>query len=262
VPRGPDEIARTVLRRTNEVGDSGLRARREVLRRVVEWEDYSTCWGDKALEAQGLVAKVRHMVNAKDAFTRMRQERDRERDERSKPQRDAIVAARLKRTQRLTLHQELISLFGMTDRRERGLKFERLLNRILGLDGLSVRESFTLTTDSGHVGEQIDGLVELGTQPYLVEAKWWSEPLGVDGVSRHPVRVYGRDSVHGLMVSASGFAEPAIAECRTALSKKVFVLAELREIVLLLERDGNFGEWLKSKTYAASVDRRPLYFPE
>lgn len=42
----------------NEEGDSGLRARREIIRRVVEWEDFSTCWPDEAAAVRGHVARV------------------------------------------------------------------------------------------------------------------------------------------------------------------------------------------------------------
>lgn len=256
------DIVRTVIDRINARGDSDLRARREVVRRVVEWGDFSTCWPEKAVEARGYVAQVRELVGAKDAFTRMQQEYEQERQERLRPQREAAAAVERKRVERETLHRELGALFGMANPQRRGLAFERLLNRIFALDGLSVRESFALTTDSGQIGEQIDGLIEHGLQPYLVEAKWWKTPLGVDGVAQHLVRVYSRHGAHGLIVSATSFAEPAIAQCRMALSDKVFVLAELREIVLLLERQGNFAAWLHAKTEAAIVDRNPLFFPD
>lgn len=248
-------IARTVIEGINELGDSGLGVRREVLRRVVEWDNFSTCWPDKAAQAEGFVAKVRQMVNVKDTFTRIQQERDREREDRLRPQREAAEAAQRRREERERLYRELAALFGMPNRQQRGIKFEALLNKIFQLDGLSVRESFTLTIDSGQVGEQIDGLIELGNQPYMVEAKWWQDPLGVDGVSQHLVRVYSRAGVHGLIISANGFADTAIEQCKTALSQKTIVLAELREIVVLLERQGDFATWLKAKTYAAGVDR-------
>src|ERR1700757_669858 len=38
------EITRDVLSRINEAGDSGLTVRREIVKRVVEWEDYSSCY--------------------------------------------------------------------------------------------------------------------------------------------------------------------------------------------------------------------------
>jgi restriction system protein len=75
------------------------------------------------------------------------------------------------------------------------------------------------------------------------------------------VRVYSRPAVHGLIVSASEFADTAVQQCRHALTQRVIVLAELREIVMLLEHHSNFATWLQAKTRAAVVDRNPLFFP-
>lgn len=47
------EIVRTVIDRVNQQGEAGLGVRREILRRVVEWEDFSTCWPDEVLQAEG-----------------------------------------------------------------------------------------------------------------------------------------------------------------------------------------------------------------
>ena len=38
------EMVRTVLERLNTRGEPALRERREILRRVTEFEDFSTCW--------------------------------------------------------------------------------------------------------------------------------------------------------------------------------------------------------------------------
>jgi restriction system protein len=60
------EIARTVLTRLNEKGEATLRERREVLKRITEFEDFSTCWPKDQLEAKGLVAEIRRVINVKD----------------------------------------------------------------------------------------------------------------------------------------------------------------------------------------------------
>ena len=113
------------------------------------------------------------------------------------------------------------------------------------------------------MGEQIDGLIVLDSHPILVEAKWRADPLGVNDVSRHLVRVYGRpSSVHGLIVSASEFATPAVEECKRALTQRVFMLAEVNEILWLLEEPNTcLRRWLGAKLLAASVDRQPLFRP-
>ena len=214
------QIARTVLTRLNEGGDRSLGQRREVIKRVVEFHDFSVCWPEEQLQAKGLVASVRELVNVRDSFTRMAQERDNERREHQREQANKAEAKRRRLAERDALRQRLVSLSSITIPRQRGLAFERVLNDMFKLDGLSIREAFTLSTEDGsQVGEQIDGLVVLDGHPVLVEAKWLGKPAGVSDVSRHLVRVFNRpSSVHGLIVSASGFATPAIEECKRALA--------------------------------------------
>ena len=55
-----------------------------MIKRVTEYEDFSTCWPEKQLPAQGLVARVRAVVNVKDTFTRLNQERENDRRERQR----------------------------------------------------------------------------------------------------------------------------------------------------------------------------------
>jgi restriction system protein len=52
------EIVRTVLERLNSKGEPALRERREILRRVTEFEDFSTCWPRDQLKAKGLVGEI------------------------------------------------------------------------------------------------------------------------------------------------------------------------------------------------------------
>lgn len=257
------EIARTVLTRINEDGDRHLGQRRQVIKRVTEFHDFSTCWPSDQLKAKGLVASIRDLVNVRDSFTRMSQERESERREHLRQRAAEAEAKRTRRTERDNLRRRLAALRPMSSPRERGLAFEGVLNNIFALDGLKVRESFTLNTEEGQVGEQIDGLIVLDGHPILVEAKWHATPLGVNDVSRHLVRVYGRPAgVHGLIVSASEFGTAAVEECKRALTQRVIMLAEVNELLVLLEEPNTcLRKWLGAKYLAASVDRQPLYHP-
>jgi len=252
------EIARTVLTRVNEQGEPALRARREIIKRVVEVEDFSTCWPDDQLKARGLVAQVRSVVNTKDAFTRMREERDQERSERLAAGRAKAAKVAQRRAAVQDLHRRLGRLFSAPNAQRRGIELEKLLNELFVLDGLLVRESFVLRTEQGSPIEQIDGVVELDHMLYLVEIKWWTEPLGIDPVTRHLSRVFLRTGVGGVLISASGFTAPAVEECKTALTKILIVLGDLQEIVLLLEREGDVAEWLRTKIQFAKIEKRPM----
>lgn len=253
-------IARTTINRLNQSGDASLGPRREVVRRVCEYEEFSTCWPEDVLKAKGLVTDVRRVVNARDSFTRMQQAQEAERHERLRQRREAAEATLRKREERSRLRQRLATLSSMTDVHGRGIAFERLLNELFALDGMLIRESFTVKHD-GAVVEQIDGLIELDGHTYLVEAKWWNKPLAPKETAQHLVRVHNRGDVRGLYISSSGYTPAAISQCEQALASKLVVLAETHELVLLLEQDGNVADWLKAKARAAAVDRLPLFRP-
>ena len=79
---GKHEIVRTTLTRLNQKGEVALRERREVLRRVVEFENFSMCWDNDRDTAKARVAEIRELVNVKDTFTRLNLEREQERKKR------------------------------------------------------------------------------------------------------------------------------------------------------------------------------------
>lgn len=256
------EITRTVLSQLNAIGEQGLRERREVLKRVTEFEDYSTCWPDDQLKAQGLVSQIRRVVGVKDSFTRMKQERDEERSQHI-AKREAEIAEIQRKQQALDgIKSDLFELFAETDAKKRGKMLEDVLNRLFAAQGISVKEAFTrLGNDNEGVVEQIDGVIELDGHLYFVEMKWWKDPIGVPQISEHLVRVYGRAESRAIILSASEFTEPAICLCREALVQKVVVCCGLRELVTLLEQNFDLRDFFKAKAYAAITHKNPLHDP-
>lgn len=256
------EIVRTVLTRLNEKGEATLRERREILKRITEFESFSSCWPTDQLKARGLVAEVRQVVNVKDSFTRMEQEKDGERRKRQAEQRVKINEDTQRRAKLSAVRTDLLSLFSESNSQKRGKALESVLNRLFEANGLLVREAFTIKGSDGEgIVEQIDGVVEIEGNLYLVEMKWWNEPLGVGDVSQHLVRVFYRDCARGIFISTSGYTQPAISTCRDALQKSVVVLCNLEEIVLLLEREGNLKDFFRAKIRAAIIHKNPLHEP-
>lgn len=254
-------VTRELLTKINEQGESSLRVRREVLKRVTEFEDFSVCWDNDRAAARGLVAQVRDLVNVKDSFTRMRMEKDDEKRRRIEEQ-DAAAKARQDRiAKRDKVKTELYSLFGEQDAHRRGKMLEQALNEIFACYDILIREAFTIKGKCGEgVIEQIDGLIELEGHLYLVEMKWWNSPIGVGDISPHLVRVFSRGGqARGLFISYTDFTDAAIAQCRDALAQRaVVVLATLQEIVSLIESNGELKAWLKRKVNAAIVDKQPF----
>jgi hypothetical protein len=255
------EIVRKVLTKVNARGDSGLRPRREIIKRVVEFEHFETCWPEDLLKAKGLVASVREAVNTKDAFTRMKQERDAEREQTLLRQQTVQSAAAAKRAQIGDVTVRLSALFSMDDNpHKRGKLLEGVLNDLFRAYGIHVREDFRRKDpDTSTVLEQIDGVIELDGAIHLVEMKWLNTPVGVSEFFPHLSRLFLRANAHGIFISSAGYTEPVIKECRTALTQKTMVLCSLHEIVMLLQRQDDFIAFLKKKSHAAIVDKNPYF---
>ncbi len=252
-------IVRTILTRLNEQGEPTLRERREVLKRVVEFDDFTTCWENDRLKAQGLVTQVQRLINVKDSFTRMREECERERKKRIAKREAEIHKKNKKKEAIVALKSDLFSLFGNENAHKRGKQLEILLNRLFLTYEISVREDFTLSGEDGEgVVEQIDGVIELDGHLYFVEMKWWKKPVGVPEISQHMMRVFTRAETRAIIISASDFTTPAIKSCKEALSKKVVILCTLEEFVMLLEKQADIPEFLRLKIQKTIIEKNPF----
>lgn len=253
------EIVRKVLTKVNARGDSGLRPRREIIKRVVEFESFHTCWPEDQLKAKGLVASIREAVNAKDSFTRMKQERDAEREQTFARHRAEEASAAEKRSKIESVTTRLSALFVMDDKpQERGKLLEAVLNDLFRAYGIHVHEDFRRKApDSSVVLEQLDGVIELDGAIHLVEMKWLNAPLGTSEFFPHLSRLFLRANAQGIFISSAGFTEPVVKECTTALTQKTMFLCSLREIFLLLQRQGDLIAFLKKKSHAAIIDKNP-----
>lgn len=253
------EIARTILTRMNEGGDVLLAARRELLKRVAEFEDFTRCYDSEVMKAKGLVAEVQRVINIKDSFTRMAQERAREAESRRAEHERRIADAKSRQQKIVAAKTGLFALFAETNPHRRGKALEGVLNDLFRAYDVLIAEDFTRKGggDAGIV-EQIDGVVEIDHAMYLVEMKWWDKPLGPAEVSPHISRLLLRHGVGGIFISSSDYTPAALETCRDFLQHRVLILCSLREIVDVLNLEGNFVEMLRAKIRAAKLDRQPF----
>jgi hypothetical protein len=253
------DIVRDVLTRVNACGDSGLRTRREIIKRVVEFEDFSACWPDDQLKAKGLVVSLREIVHVKDSFKRMQQERDRERADVVARNRADLEGRAKKHAVIESLNKRLCSLFSMDNRpQERGKLLEGILNELFRINGILVHEDFRRKDpDNALVLEQIDGVIILNGEIHLVEMKWLKESVGVAEIGPHLVRLFSRANASGVFISNSEYTQPALQQCKDALAQKTIFLCSLREIVFLLQNNGNLQTMLKKKSQAAIIEKNP-----
>jgi restriction system protein len=250
-------LAREVLGRLNAAGDGRIAARREIIRRVVEFEDFSACYDNERDAAKARVAEVRRLVDARDSFTRMRMERDREAEARRVEGRQRATAAAAAAERFEAVRDEVFALFAMPDPHRRGTALEAALNHLFELERIAVREAFTVRAESGHVGEQIDGAIELNGRLYLVEMKWIQGPVDKPLIAEHLVRLFARADCGGIVIATNGFTQPAIDECRNALRDRTVILCRLQEIVEALQAKGSITDLLKGRIERAILDRDP-----
>jgi restriction system protein len=195
------EITRDVLCHVNEMGDNGLALRREIIKRVVEWEDFSSRYPEKQLAAQGLVANVRRLVNVRDSFTQMNIERERERAAQHEAYQAEIARKQKEQVEGEAVKHDLYALFGDSHASKRGKALEGVLNRFFKMSGLLIKEAFTVVGDGGQgVVEQIDGAIQCRGDVYLVEMKWWNQPIGPGEVNSHLSRLMARAEARGLFI--------------------------------------------------------------
>lgn len=253
------EIVSIILQRLNEKGDTSLRERRIILKRVTEFEDYSTCWPNDQLKAKGLVAEIQRVVKVKDTFTRINIEREKERHKHI-AERDLKIEQLKKQNENLDkIKMEFCKLFSIKNPQERGKRFEKVLNSLFDNNKILIREAFA-RNEEGCIGtvEQIDGVVDLNGEIYLVEIKWKEDAVDINDVSRHLVRLYHRGCTRGIFISASGYTSAAISTCKEALQKTVIILSTLEELVQLLEQKGDLKNFFKAKIESAIIDKNPF----
>lgn len=243
-------IARDILCKLNEGGDGLLRQRREVIKRLVETDDFSSCWPDKILVAQGLIARLRDLVNVKDSFTKMRMEAE-SASRRERQARDAEMQKARARASALRDIARAMSglLKWQAEPHARGREFEKQLTRLFELSEIQVTEPFRLAN------EQIDGAVHFDGHTYLVEARWWAEALEHKDVADLFVKISERPvGTRGMYISASGFTKGCVEVCANAHIPALFTTLE--DILLCLESERPLAGMLVKKYQKYSTERK------
>ena len=253
------EICRTILIRINEKTDIYIRERRELLKRVVEFESFTNCWPSDQYKAKGLVSEIRNIVNVKDAFTRMKQEKENNQSKHSATYAKKVDIIKKRAELIETAKKDFYSLFSLKNPQERGKKLEGVLNSLFSIHNVLIREAFARKGDNGEgIIEQIDGVIEIDNQIYLVEMKWKKDKIGSEDIYAHLGRIYHRSSAHGIFISASGFSDSGIIASKEALLKQaILILTDLEEFFNILENNLDLTQYFKTKIEKALIDKNP-----
>src|SRR5713101_5684633 len=113
------EIAQTGLTRLCDKKGAGLGTRRAVLQRVVDWDDFSTCWDKDRPQAELLVAKIQKFVDRKDAVTRIFQAGEEQRNLRAEESRKQLEEKQQKKRELSEVKADLSSLYSPSNAQKR-----------------------------------------------------------------------------------------------------------------------------------------------
>jgi hypothetical protein len=132
----------------------------------------------------------------------------------------------------------------------RGYAFEGFLKSLFNAYGLAAHEPFRMR------GEQIDGSFQLGSEIYLLEAKWHGQPIGVADLHTFHGKIEQKAAwTRGLFVSNSGFTDDGLVAF--GRGKRVICMDGL-DLYEMLDREIALNQILERKVRRAAETGSPF----
>lgn len=132
--------------------------------------------------------------------------------------------------------------------RQRGFKFERILNELLKREGLEPRSGYKPE------GEQIDGSFFLDGAVFLLEAKWHKDELPASSIYQFKGKVDGKLlGTIGIFISMSGYSNDAVDALTLGKSLNVILFGK-DDIDSVIIHNKPFKNILKSKLRKAAEE--------
>ncbi len=148
-----------------------------------------------------------------------------------------------------TIKAELLRVSSLSAQ-ARGFAFEGFLKGLFDAFGLAAQEPFRLC------GEQIDGSFQLGSETYLLEAKWHGQPIGVADLHTFHGKIEQKAAwTRGLFVSNSGFSDDGLVAF--GRGKRVICMDGL-DLYDLLDREIPLNQVLERKVRRAAETGTPF----
>ncbi|MBI1256539.1 MAG: DUF3644 domain-containing protein [Chloroflexi bacterium] len=147
-----------------------------------------------------------------------------------------------------TLKRQVLDLAGL-DPQPRGYAFEKFLKDMFNAFGLEARDAFRLR------GEQIDGSFQIGSDTYLLEAKWQNGKTGIADLHAFHGKIDEKAAwARGLFISVTGFSEDGLHAFGRG---KKLVCMDGRDLYDMLDRGLPFPEVLQRKVRRAAETGSP-----
>lgn len=147
---------------------------------------------------------------------------------------------------------QFMTMHSSPNPQQRGRDFEAFLNTLFTLWDLAPRAAYSLDH------EQIDGAFTFRTDDYLLEARWWNEPLQPKELNDFKVKVDSKArNTLGLCIAVSGFTAGAIAN--HSRGQTPLILMDGADLVPVLEGRIGLDEVLERKRRHAAETGEPMF---
>lgn len=153
----------------------------------------------------------------------------------------------------MTELRQALEAVRLLDPRPRGRGFEKFLSKMFSHDNIRHRLSYRPD------GEEIDGALWWSQRTFLLEAKWWSDPLPASSIYAFKGKVDGKFAeTLGIFVSMSGYSK----DCAEAVShgKNLNILLFDGSDVEAMADGERFVRVLEEKMFAAGQTGQ-IYLP-
>ena len=243
-----------VLEELESYGDEGWVTAKRILTKMNFWKDLKSVPAERRAQAHESLEAFRHVMKEFQAEQEYVERREREQRERAmQEEREARgQISKLDHGKLQGFRDEFDSVYILKKPRERGDRFEVLMNKIFAYYSERSEGPFRRT------GEQVDGLFYFDKHWYLVEIRWKAERSSAADVSvlrDRASRSFGGDT-KALFVSFNGFSQ----ECLDSMSGGDYervILFDGSDLRCVLDCQIAFDMLLAEKQIELVRNRRP-----
>ncbi|MGA2441793.1 MAG: restriction endonuclease [Tepidisphaeraceae bacterium] len=221
------KVIQFVLDKMDMAGDAGELPQRLMLTKLVKWKDFHSLKPEMQQRAKDSVMALREAYEHSEAEREYQQEEAERRMHSSRQDRGQMQA--LDHDKLTSFRDEFDSVWTLSDKKERGDRFQDLMNRVFAYYSEKSEGAFNRT------GEQIDGLFYFDKHWWYVEVRWKADRASAADVS--VLRDRAKDAFGGdtkaLFVSFNGFSEDCVNSLTSRTDERVILMdgTDLRDVL-------------------------------
>jgi hypothetical protein len=235
-------------------GDEGWVIAKRILTKMNFWKDMKSIAPERRQQAEESLAAFRAVMKEFQAQQEYLERKEREERERVM-QEEREARGRITQLDHAKLQgfrDEFDAVYILKDKKERGDRFEALMNKIFGYYSERSEGPFERT------GEQVDGLFYFDKHWYLVEIRWKADKSNAADVSvlrDRASRSFGGDT-KALFVSFNGFSQDCL-ESMTGGDYERVILFDGSDLRTVLDCQIAFDLLLAEKQIELVKNRKP-----